>query len=317
MPLEPDDWNTIHDAFNHCAVLVFPGQVLQADQHVAFANRFGPIDSGFVSQMKDRVVRTPPEIADVSNLDGAGNLLTKDDRLLYFQAQQPAVAHGQLVQVHSGPSVAALHPVHPAGRWTYAPRSLVILGGGPIGCEMGLAFGRLGIAVTLVELADRLLPREEPEASAVVAAALRRVGVTVRTGLAATGVERHANGEVVVTRGEPSGIPSPAATVTGSEVLVALGRVPAGRGFGLEEIGVDIGRNGAIAVDDTMATNVAGIWAVGDVVGRAQFTHAAGRMGWVATTNALSRTAFAHKVTYNERVLPWATFTSPAVGSIG
>ncbi|MEZ5234094.1 MAG: FAD-dependent oxidoreductase [Acidimicrobiales bacterium] len=190
------------------------------------------------------------------------------------------------------------------------PASLVVLGGGPIGCEMAQAFARLGVAVTLVEAVERILPREEPEASAVVAEALAADGVVIRTGAKVVRVDATADGAAVVhtEHGEP---------IAGEKVLAAFGRVPSGRGLGLEEIGVQLDERGAVVVQDTMATTVPGIWAAGDVVGRAQFTHAAGRMGWVAAANALWKVARLRAFRFDDRVLPWATFTTPEVGRVG
>lgn len=190
------------------------------------------------------------------------------------------------------------------------PPSMVVLGGGPIGCEMAQAFGRLGTQVTLIEAVERLLPREESEASAVIADALTADGVTVRTGAKVIRVERTADGRVCVHT--ESGDP-----IVAEQLLAAIGRAPSGRGFGLEELGVEIDRSGAIVVDDTMATKIDGIWAVGDVTGRLQFTHAAGRMGWIAAANALSKIARIRNFRFDTRAMPWATFTTPEVGRVG
>ncbi len=191
------------------------------------------------------------------------------------------------------------------------PDSLAVLGGGPIGCEMAQAFARLGSNVTLLEAVDRILPREEPDASQVITTALEGDGVVVRAGGKVVEVERRADGRVCLYTDDDG------APVLADDVLAAIGRLPAGRGFGLEEIGVRLDERGAIVVDDTMATNVAGIWAVGDVTGRLQFTHAAGRMGWIAATNALSRLARVRHFRFDTRAMPWATFTSPEVGRVG
>lgn len=152
------------------------------------------------------------------------------------------------------------------------PDSMIVLGGGPIGCEMAQAFARLGTSVTLVEAVDRILPREEPDASTVITEALVADGVDVRVGSAVRRVERLANGHACVHLDNGT-------SIAAAELLAAIGRTPSGRGFGLEEIGVDVDTRGAVVVDDTMATSVKGIWAIGDVTGGLQFTHAAGRMG--------------------------------------
>lgn len=190
------------------------------------------------------------------------------------------------------------------------PPSLTILGGGPIGCEMAQAFARLGSQVTLVEENDRLLPKDDPAAGEVLRAALSREGVDVRTSTKATHVERDHESRVCLRtdRGE---------LVVSTHLLAASGRQPSGRGFGLEEIGVTVDDRGAVVVDDAMSTGVEGIWAVGDVTGRLQFTHVAGRMGWIAATNALSRLAKVRRFRLDTRAVPWTTFTDPEVAHVG
>jgi len=213
------------------------------------------------------------------------------------------------------PSIPGLHELPPITSETLfqlerLPASMVILGGGAIGCEMAQAFTWLGTRVTLIEAADRLLPREEPDASAVVAAALSSDGVNVLTDVKVCWVERRSDGQVCVH----TELPEP---IVAEQLFVAIGRTPSGRGFGLEELGVDIDQSGSIAVDDSMATNIDNIWAVGDVTGRLQFTHAAGRMGWIAASNALSKMARVRKFRFDTRAMPWATFTTPEVGRVG
>lgn len=190
------------------------------------------------------------------------------------------------------------------------PASMIVLGGGPIGCEMAQAFARLGTSVVLVEALDRVLPREEPETSVEIAWALTSVGVDVRCGIAVQRAERRSDGAVAVHMAN-------GAELTADELLVAIGRTPAGHGLGLEDLGVVVDHRGAIEVDTTMATAVKGIWAAGDVTGGLQFTHAAGRMGWVAAANACWRVATVKKFRFNSRVVPWATFTTPEVGRVG
>jgi pyruvate/2-oxoglutarate dehydrogenase complex dihydrolipoamide dehydrogenase (E3) component len=190
------------------------------------------------------------------------------------------------------------------------PRSMIVLGGGPIGCEMSQAFARLGTKVTLIEAFDRLLPREEPDASQVISEALIADGVTVLTGSQVTRAERRDGGQVCVHT-------SNGGSTSADQLLVAVGRSPSGNGFGLAEIGVEIDERGAICTDATMSTAVNGIWAAGDVTGGLQFTHAAGRMGWVAASNALSKLARVRKFRFDPSLVPWATFTSPEVGRVG
>lgn len=193
---------------------------------------------------------------------------------------------------------------------TSRPSSMIVLGGGPIGCELTQAFARLGTEVTLLEAADRILPREEPEASEVIGAALHDDGVRISTGATADRVERLPDGRVRVVTADGS-------SHEADDVLVAVGRAPAGRGLGLEEIGVHVDHRGAVVVDATLATSVDGIFAVGDVTGGLQFTHAAGRMGWVAASNALSKLARVRRFRFDPSGVPWATFTAPEVGRVG
>lgn len=189
------------------------------------------------------------------------------------------------------------------------PVSMAVLGGGPIGVEMAQAFARLGTDVTLIEAEDRLLPREEPEASAIVARALEADGVHLQVG-ARLG---KAEGAGSLARLHLS----TGATVEVERVLVAIGRRPATGGFGLEEIGVKLAPGGFIETDATMASSVRGIWAVGDVTGRLQFTHAAARMGFIAAGNALSRAARLKPQRFDTAAIPWVTYTDPEVGHVG
>jgi pyruvate/2-oxoglutarate dehydrogenase complex dihydrolipoamide dehydrogenase (E3) component len=190
------------------------------------------------------------------------------------------------------------------------PDSLTILGAGPMGCEMAQAFARLGTAVTLVEADDRILPREEPDTSAVLTEVLTDEGVAVHVGVKAERVERSDEGRISVRLADGH-------VVESDELLVAAGRLPTGRGFGLEEVGVELDHRGAVVVDATMATSVRGIWAVGDVTGGLALTHVAGRQGWIAASNALAKTARVRRFHFDPSPVPWAVFTSPELGRVG
>jgi len=186
---------------------------------------------------------------------------------------------------------------------------MAVLGGGAIGAEMAQAFARLGTRITMIEAEDRVLPREEPEASAVIARALEADGVQLRLGARLDRVERSGAGALLHL--------SPGAPAEVERVLVAIGRRPTSRGFGLEEIGVTLDEHGFVRTDDTMRTSVPGIWAVGDVTGRLQFTHAAARMGLIAADNALSRGARVRPKRFDTAAVPWVTFTDPEVAHVG
>jgi pyruvate/2-oxoglutarate dehydrogenase complex dihydrolipoamide dehydrogenase (E3) component len=193
---------------------------------------------------------------------------------------------------------------------TSLPPRLAVLGGGAIGCELAQAFARLGSTVTVIEAEDRLLPREEPEASDVVAAALAGDGVAI--GTAAT-LERV---EALDDRGDVRLRLDTGTVVVADRVLVAVGRRPATDGLGLAEIGVALDEGGHVRTDATLATSVKGIWAIGDVTGRMPFTHAAARMGFVAARNALAPRG-RRRQRFDPRPIPWVTFTAPEVGRVG
>jgi pyruvate/2-oxoglutarate dehydrogenase complex dihydrolipoamide dehydrogenase (E3) component len=186
------------------------------------------------------------------------------------------------------------------------PPRLAVLGGGPIGCELAQAFARLGSQVTLIEAVPRLLPREDQDVSALIADKFAREGITVRTGCRALRVGK---GEIVIDTGHGE------ASVPFDRLLVALGRAPNSRGFGLEEIGVGFLKNGAIEVDAHLATAVPTISACGDVAGPYQFTHVAAHQAWYAAVNSLFGAFRRFRVDYS--VIPWATFCDPEVARVG
>jgi pyruvate/2-oxoglutarate dehydrogenase complex dihydrolipoamide dehydrogenase (E3) component/uncharacterized membrane protein YdjX (TVP38/TMEM64 family) len=193
---------------------------------------------------------------------------------------------------------------------TECPRRLVVLGGGPIGSELAQSFARLGSAVTQVEMAPRILVREDPEVSELVAASLRADGVNVLTGHQAVRVEvvggekrlvaRHGQAEVVIPF---------------DELLCAVGRSPRVTGYGLEELGIPLTPRKTLETNAYLQTLYPNIYAVGDVAGPFQFTHTAAHQAWYAVVNALFGRFRRFKADY--RVIPWATFTDPEVARVG
>jgi pyruvate/2-oxoglutarate dehydrogenase complex dihydrolipoamide dehydrogenase (E3) component len=186
-----------------------------------------------------------------------------------------------------------------------------VLGGGPIGLELGQAFARLGTQVTVVEMLPRILPREDADAAAVVAESLRADGVTLRTGMQAVRVEGGPGGKSVLCR--PTGQEgAPEEVIEVDEILVAVGRRAALEGLGLERVGVATER-GRIRVDARLRTSVPSIYACGDAVGPYQFTHMANQQARVVIQNAL----LPFKTQINYRVVPWCTFTDPELARVG
>ncbi len=192
---------------------------------------------------------------------------------------------------------------------TTLPPRLLILGGGPIGCELAQAFARLGSAVTLVEMGARLLPREDAEVGNLLRQRLAADGVTVRTGHRA---------EAFIGAGESGSLccrcDDETVEIAFDRVLVAVGRAPRLHGFGLEELGVRLEPRG-IANDAFLQSSIPTIYCAGDVAGRHQFTHTAAHQAWYASVNALLGVGVRFRL--DERVIPWCTFTDPEVARVG
>jgi pyruvate/2-oxoglutarate dehydrogenase complex dihydrolipoamide dehydrogenase (E3) component/uncharacterized membrane protein YdjX (TVP38/TMEM64 family) len=189
------------------------------------------------------------------------------------------------------------------------PRRLLVLGGGPIGCELAQAFARLGSQVTQVEMAPRLLLREDPEVGAAILQRFRAEGIDVRLGHRALRVEsdgirrlvcEHAGAEVAIEF---------------DRILVAVGRVANTAGYGLEELGIGTTPQRTVETDESLRTIYPNITACGDVAGPFQFTHTASHQAWYAAVNALFGRFRTFKADY--RVIPWTTFTDPEVARVG
>ena len=189
-----------------------------------------------------------------------------------------------------------------------APRRLIVLGGGPIGCELSQAFARLGSGVTQIEMAPRLMMREDEDAAEEVRAALERDGVRVLTG--------HKALRCGVNEGEKwieVGADGQTRRIAFDDLLVAVGRAPRLTGYGLETLGIPTDR--VIETNEYLETLYPNILAAGDVAGPYQFTHTASHQAWFATVNALFGDFKRFRADY--RVIPWATFTDPEVARLG
>jgi pyruvate/2-oxoglutarate dehydrogenase complex dihydrolipoamide dehydrogenase (E3) component len=187
------------------------------------------------------------------------------------------------------------------------PRRLLVLGGGPIGCELAQAFARFGARVTQVEMLPRLLAREDPDVADLVRAQFAAEGIDVRTGHRALRVEP---GPVLVCE-HPGG----EARFEFDALLCALGRVPNTAGYGLEELGIPVTKARTVETNDYLQTLYPNIYACGDVAGPYQFTHTASHQAWYAAVNALFAPFKRFRADYS--VIPWATFTEPEVARVG
>jgi pyruvate/2-oxoglutarate dehydrogenase complex dihydrolipoamide dehydrogenase (E3) component len=188
------------------------------------------------------------------------------------------------------------------------PKTMVIIGGGPVGVEFAQIFNRLGIQITIFEKADRLLPNEDQEVSETLEAIFRKEGIDFLTGVSLQGIRREGNQKILHVEGKEGG-----RRVAAEEILVAVGRAPNVEGLELEAAGVAYDRRG-VKVDATLRTTARHIWACGDLVGPYQFTHMAEYQGGIVVSNALFPFV-RRKVDY--RVVPWVTFTDPEVARVG
>ncbi|MGI3131079.1 FAD-dependent oxidoreductase [Halopseudomonas pachastrellae] len=192
------------------------------------------------------------------------------------------------------------------------PRRLLVLGGGPIGCELALAFQQLGSQVIQVERGARLLPREDADASELVMNSLRSAGVELRLRYQAETFELRDGVPTVQCRSLDD---DSIVDIEFDCVLVALGRVANTSGYGVDTLDLAIRDNGTLETDEYLATRFPNVYAVGDVTGPYQFTHAASHQAWYAAVNALFGTFRRFKADY--RVLPHCTFTDPEVARVG
>ena len=189
------------------------------------------------------------------------------------------------------------------------PKRLVVLGGGPIGCELSQAFAKLGSDVTMVEMMGQVMGREDSDVAEYVAETLRNDGVKVLTNHKAT-LFRDGREKTLTCETDAGSV-----DIAFDEVIIAVGRKANSDGMELEKLGIKTRPNGTIETDEYLRTEVPNIFACGDIAGPYQFTHTASHQAWFATVNALF--GFAKKFKVDYRVIPWATFTMPEVARVG
>jgi dihydrolipoamide dehydrogenase len=279
------------------------------------------LDIASVLARRDEVIHDLDDSVQVPWLDernveilrGHGRIV--DERLVDVDGVPYGARRAVIVAVGTRASLPPIPGLAESAAWTNreattskaVPGRLIVLGGGAVGVELAQAWASLGSKVTLLELAGRILVREEPFASEDVAAGLVELGVDVRTSTLAVGVERRGD-EIVVElqSGE---------RITGDELLVAVGRAPATDELGLETVGLE--RGGYIRVGDDM--RVAGrdwLYAVGDVNGRSLLTHMGKYQAWIAAENILGGDLHA-QVNAQAALSPRVVFTDPQVAAVG
>tara|TARA_R100001440_G_scaffold8714_2_gene16441 strand:- start:866 stop:3007 length:2142 start_codon:yes stop_codon:yes gene_type:complete len=188
------------------------------------------------------------------------------------------------------------------------PKRLLVLGGGPIGCELSQAFQRLGSQVTQVEMADRLMGPEDNDTASLLSERLSAEGIDIKLNHKALRFEQHDGESVLIAEhdGQETQLPF-------DKVIIALGRQPNISGFGLEELGIQT--NKTVSTNELLQTNFPNIYACGDVAGPYQFTHVASHQAWYASVNALFDPFKTFRADYS--VIPWVTYTSPQVANVG
>jgi len=222
-----------------------------------------------------------------------------------------AASRAIVIATGTSPSIPPIPGLDRVPHWTNheaieadsLPASLIVLGGGAVGLELGQVFARFGVAVTVVEAMNRLLPLEEPEAGQTLAEVLEREGVRVRVGIRAASVSESGTGIALkLSTGE---------AITADRLLVATGRKANIDGIGIDTIGLDSTARWIHADPHMRVTD--GVWAVGDVTGEGAFTHVAMYQSAIASADILGREA----APADYRALPRVTFTDPEVGSVG
>lgn len=194
---------------------------------------------------------------------------------------------------------------------TELPQRLIVIGGGPVGCELAQAFRRFGSQVELITRGPRLLPKDDFAAADVIQKRFVREGIMLHFGAKVIRAQRvAADREIVIAQGERE------QTLSGDAILVAVGRAPNVEGLGLEAAGVKSSERG-VEVDDFLRTANRRIYAAGDIIGSHQFTHAANAMARICIQNAFFSTPFFGRKRLSRLVVPWTTYTNPEVAHVG
>ncbi|MDD1625881.1 MAG: dihydrolipoyl dehydrogenase [Methylococcaceae bacterium] len=235
-----------------------------------------------------------------------------DDGVKTLTTHSIVIAAGASPFLPPIPGIDMINPFTSDSIWSLRelPRRLLVLGGGPIGCELAQCFARLGSEVTVVEQATQLLGREDPEVSEAVMIRLQQEGIDLRL--------EHTAKEFVLENGEKSLITEYQGSLVNiafDQVLVAVGRAANVKGYGVEALGITLSPRKTIATNAFQETNYPNIYACGDVAGPYQFTHVAAHQAWYAAVNALFGQFKRFHTDYS--VIPWATFTDPEVARVG
>ena len=244
-----------------------------------------------------------PRTVEVTLPDGRVRTIRGADVVLNLGASPtiPNIEGLDRVEAHTSETLLRLDAL---------PQSIIVLGGGYIGCEFADVLNTLGVTVTVVQRAERLLPGEDPDVSEEVAQSFRAAGITLHLGETAQRVSRADDGTISVTLN--SGV-----TLDASEVLVAVGRTPQTAGIDLERADVRLTDRGFVEVDEYLRTSAERVWAAGDVAGSPQFTHASYDDYRVLAHNLASRAGAGALRSTNGRLIPYCVFTTPELARVG
>ena len=191
---------------------------------------------------------------------------------------------------------------------TELPKRLIVIGGGPIGCEMAQSFARFGSQVTLIEMSSHVLSREEEDAALIVQHAMQKDAVEIVLGAKVIRVETHGSDRVVVVSQDGREL-----RIFGDQILLGIGRTPNLDGLGLEKVDVASDPQRGVEVNDRLRTTNHNIFAAGDVCSKYKFTHSADFLARIVIQNAL----FMGRVKASKLIIPWCTYTSPEVAHVG
>jgi pyruvate/2-oxoglutarate dehydrogenase complex dihydrolipoamide dehydrogenase (E3) component len=282
-----------------------------------------PVDLGAVMDRVAGVIETiqrhdsPERFCTLGALIRFGETVFEDDHVITLDGERIS-AKSWIIATGSSPALPAIDGLKDVPYWTNEtvfsqrtlPGRLIVLGGGPIGCEIAQAFARLGSKVTIVEFLDQILSAEDADLAEILKNQLVSEGVEIHTGTRAIRAEKR-NGVILLTTA-PSQGDRPEVTIEADALLVATGRKPNVDGLRLEATGVHYTAKG-IPANDRMKTNIPHIYACGDINGVMPFTHVAGYEGGIALSNAVLR--LPRRADYTH--IGWCTYTSPEIASIG
>lgn len=261
--------------------------------------RVAPHDSGErYRELGVDVVKGHARLVDPWTVDVEGRQLT-GRRIVLATGAEPAMP--------PIPGLPDVEPLTSETLWslTERPGRLLVLGGGAIGCELAQSFARLGSETTVVEALPRLIAREDEDSSEMVRAALASDGVTVISGMAVNAFSHDGKSRLAHL--------ADGRALRFDRVIVAVGRRPRTRGYGLEKLGLL--EDGGLVIDDRLRTRLPTVYAAGDVIGRLQFTHAAGQYAWFAAMNALFGEFKSWKA--DTKVFPSVIYTDPEIARVG